>query len=135
MPVPIAIPGGPEYNDFAMLRIEQAVTHLLAHGVLLKSLDNNDMSDWKDSNGRFHTLFHEDIFSKIGGIENRPRQLRIHQLYIWSDGFQKNTLVKKKNSLQMFIMYAIPPDGTRNIARYTIPLALGKNESSPRNIE
>ena len=127
MPVPIAIPGGPEYNNFAMLQIEQAVTHLLAHGVPLKTLDYNDMSDWKDSNGRFHTLFHEDLFSKIGRIENRPRQLQIHQLYIWSDGFQKNTLVKKKTtSLQMFIMYAIPPDGTRNIARYTIPLALGK---------
>jgi hypothetical protein len=82
MPVPIAIPGGPEYNNFAMLQIERAVTHLLAHGVPLKTLDYNDMSDWKDSNGRFHTLFHEDLFSKIGRIENRPRQLQIHQLYI-----------------------------------------------------
>jgi hypothetical protein len=98
MPVPIAIPGGPEYNNFAMLQIERAVTHLLAHGVPLKTLDYNVMSDWKDSNGHFHTLFHEDLFSKIGSIENCPRQLRIHQLYIWSDGFQKNTLVivKKK---------------------------------------
>ena len=93
------------------------------------------MSDWKDINECFHTLFHEDLFSKIGRIENRPRQLRIHQLYIWSDGFQKNTLVNKKTtSLQMFIMYAIPPDGTRNIARYTIPLALGKKHRHHRTI-
>ena len=72
MPVPIAIPGGPEYNNFAMLQIEQAVTHLLAHGVPLKTLDYNVLSDWRDSNGHFHTLFHEDLFSKIGRIENCP---------------------------------------------------------------
>ncbi len=109
-------------------QIERAVIHLLAHGVTLKTLDHNDMSDWKDNNGNFHKLFHEDLFSKIGRIENRPRQLRIHQLYIWLVGFQKNSLVKKKTtSLQMCIMYSIPPDGTRKIARYTIPLALEKN--------
>ncbi len=32
--------------------------------------------------------------------------------YIWSDGFQKNTLVKtKKTLLQLIIVYAMPPDG------------------------
>jgi hypothetical protein len=34
----------------------------------------------------------------------------------------------------MFIMYAIPPDGTRNIARYTIPLALGNKQRNHRAI-
>ncbi len=67
MPVPIAIPGGPEYNNFAVLPIERAVTHLLAHGVPLQTLDYNDMSDWKDSNKRFHTLFHDDFFQKLVG--------------------------------------------------------------------
>jgi hypothetical protein len=51
--------------------------------------------------------------------------LRIHLLYIWSDGFQKNTLVKtKKTSMQLFIVYILLPDVIRDIARYTIPFAL-----------
>ena len=50
--------------------------------------------------------------------------------YIWSDGFQKNSLVKtKKTSLQLFTVYAVPPDGVQDIARYTIPFALGKKQS------
>ena len=49
---------------------------------------------------------------------------------------EEYTSEEKITSLQIFIMYAIPPHGTRNIARYTIPLALGKKtEASQRNIE
>ena len=49
--------------------------------------------------------------------------------YFWSDGFQKNTLVKtKKTSLQLFTVYAVPPDGVQDFARYTIPFTLGKKK-------
>ncbi len=62
-------------------------------------------------------------------MEHCPENLRIHLLYIWSDGFQKNTLVKTKNTLlQHFIVFAVLPDGVRDIARYTFPFALGKTE-------
>ena len=92
MPVPLAKPGGTEYDEFAIVSIEQAVNHLLGCGVPLKTLDYNVMSDWKDRYGSFHSLFREELFAMIGKIKNSPMQLRIHQLYIWSDGFQKNTL-------------------------------------------
>ena len=109
MPVPIAKPGGTLYNHFAIVSVEQAAVHLLAHGDPLKSLDYNEMSDWKDNDGRYHSLFHQELFNKINKIENRPEQLLVHQIYIWSDGFQKNTLVKRKaTSLQLFIIYFVP---------------------------
>ncbi len=87
------------------------------------------MSDWKTSNLEFHTLFHKELYDKILKLENIPENLRIHLLYIWSDGFQKNTLVKtKKTYLQLFIVYVVPPDGVRDIAKYTFPFALGKKQ-------
>ncbi len=63
----------------------------------------------------------------------------IHLLYIWSDGFQKkHTSEDKKTSLQLFTVYTVPPDdGVQDIARYTIPFALGKKQSDhqPQLIE
>jgi hypothetical protein len=83
------------------------------------------VSDWKDDDGYFHSLFHNELFVKIGKLENHPDNLQIHQFHIWSDGFQKNTPVKKKStSLQLFTIYFLPPDGTRDIAKYTFPFAL-----------
>ncbi len=68
---------------------------------------------------------------KLQKLEYLPENLRIHLLYIWSDGFQKNTLVKtKKTSLQLFTVCAVPPDGVQNIARYTIPFAFRKKQSN-----
>jgi hypothetical protein len=84
------------------------------------------MSDWKTSNLEFHTLFHKELNDKILKLENIPENLRIHLLNILSDGFQKNTLVKtKKTSLQLFIVYVVPPNGIHDIAKYTFPFALG----------
>lgn len=133
MPVPIAKPGGHEYNDFAILSVQEAADHILGNGVPLKTFDYCDMSHWKNDDGCFHTLFHEELYAKMGKIENRPRQLRIHQIFIWSDGFQKNTLVKRKTtSLQLFTIYFVPPDGTRDIAKYTVPFALGQKQKNHR---
>ncbi len=74
-------------------------------------------------------MFHKELYDKILKLENIPENLRIHLLYIWSDGFQKNTLVKtKKTSLQLFIVYVVPPDGIRDIVKYTFPFALGKKQ-------
>ena len=74
-------------------------------------------------------LLGEHVYDKIIKLENIPENLRIHLLYIWSDGFQKNMLVKtKKTSLQLFIVYVVPPDGVRDIAKYTFPFALGKKQ-------
>ncbi len=42
---------------------------------------------------------------------------------------EKHTCKDKKTSLQLFTVYAAPPDGVRVIARYTIPFALGKKQS------
>ncbi len=58
--------------------------------------------------------------------------------YIWSDGFQKNALVKtKKTLLQLFIVYTVPPDGVQDIARYTLSFALGTKQKDhhPQLIE
>ncbi len=96
---------GEAFDNFPIVSVEQAVNHLLGHGFPLKTLKLNKMTDWKTSNLEFHTLFHKEIYDKILKLENIPENLRIHLLYIWSDGFQKNMLVKtKKTSLQLFIV-------------------------------
>ena len=135
LPVPVAKPGGDEYDDFAIVSVEDAAVHILANGVPLKTLDYIVMSHWKNDDGYFHTLFHDKLYAKIGKIQNRPKQLRIHQIYIWSDGFQKNTLVKRKaTSLQLFTIYFVPPDGTRDIAKYTVPFALGQKQKQHQSL-
>ena len=43
---------------------------------------------------------------------------------------EKHTLVRtKKTSLQLFTVYAVPPGGVWDIAKYTIPFTLGKKQS------
>ena len=131
LPVPVAMPGGHEYDDFAIVSVEKAAAHILANGVPLKTLDYCVISDWKNDAGLFHTLYLKKLYAKIGKIDNRPKQLRIHQIFIWSDGFQKNSLVKRKaSSLQLFTLYFVPPDGTRDIAKYTVPFALGQKQKN-----
>lgn len=135
LPVPVAKPGGTEYDNFAIVSVEEAAVHILASGVPLKTLDYNVISHWKNDDGYYHTLFHEELYAKIGKIQNCPKQLRIYQIYIWSDGFQKNTLVKRKaTSLQLFTIYFVPPDGTRNIAKYTVPFALGQKQKQHQSL-
>jgi hypothetical protein len=108
MPVPLGISGGKALSHFAAVHVENAVNHLLGHGFPLKTLKINKSSDWKNSNEYFHTLFHQELYKKLQKLEHCPENLRIHLRYIWSDGFQKNTLVKtKKTLLQLFIVYAV----------------------------
>jgi hypothetical protein len=96
MPVPLAIVGGEAFGNFAIVSVENAVNHLLGHGIPLKMLKSNKSSDWKNSNDCFHTLFNKELYEKLQKVEHLTGNLCIHLLYIWSDGFQKNTLVKTK---------------------------------------
>jgi hypothetical protein len=112
IPVPLAIVGGEAFGNFAIVSVENAVNHLLlGHGIPLKMLKLNKSNDWKKSNECFHTLFHKELNKKLQKLEHLPENLHIHLLYIWSDEFQKNTLVKtKKTFLQLFTVYAVAPD-------------------------
>ncbi len=49
-------------------------------------------------------------------------------LYLFRWVSEKHTCIEKKTSLQLLTVYAVPPDGVQDIARYTIPFALGKNK-------
>ena len=135
LPVPLAMVGGEALGKFAIVSVENALNHLLGHGIPLKMLKFNTPSDWKDTNGCFHTLFHKELHEKLQKLDNVPENLRIHFVYIWSDGFQKNTLLKtKRSSLQFFTVTALPPDGVRDIARYTLPFALGKKQKNHHSL-
>jgi hypothetical protein len=41
---------------------------------------------------------------------------------------QEHTSEDKKTLLQLFVVYAVPSDGVRDIARYTLPFALGTKQ-------
>jgi hypothetical protein len=41
MPVPLAIVGGEAFGNFAIVSVENAVNHLLGHGIPLKTLKLN----------------------------------------------------------------------------------------------
>jgi hypothetical protein len=107
MPVPLAIVGGEAFGNFAFVSVENAVNHLLCHDIPLKMLKLNKSSDWKNSNECFHTLFHKELYKKPQKLEHLPENLRIHLLYIWSDGFWKNTLVKTKKHLCNSLLFML----------------------------
>ncbi len=107
MPVPLAIDGGEAFGNFAIVSVENAVNHLLGHDITLKRLKFNKPSDWKNSTECFYTLFHKELHGKLQKVEHLPETLRIHLLYIWSDGFQKNTLVKTKKHLCNSLLFML----------------------------
>jgi hypothetical protein len=134
MPIPLAIVGGEAFGNFAIVSVENAVNHLLGHDIPLKTLKLNKSSDWKNSNEFFHALFHRELYKKLHKLEHLPKNLRIHLLYIWSDGFQKkHTCKDQKTSLKLFTVYAVPPDGVQDMARYTFPFALGTKQSDQQS--
>jgi hypothetical protein len=98
VPVPLAIVGGEAFGKFVIVSVENAVNHLLGHGIPLKTLKLNKSNDWKNSNDCFHKLFQKELYKKLQKVDHLSENLRIHLLYIWSDGFQKNTLVKTKKN-------------------------------------
>ncbi len=102
-----AIVGGEAFKNFAIVSDENAVNHLLGHGIPLKTLKLNKSSDWKNSNECFCTLFHKEPYKKLHKLEHLPENLRIHLLYIWSDGFQKDTLVKMKKYICNFLLFML----------------------------
>ncbi len=90
-----------------MLHIENAVNNSLGHGFPLKMSKINKSSDWKNSNECFHTFFHQELYKKLQKLEHCPENLHIHLLYIWSDGFQKNTLAKTKKYHCNFLLFML----------------------------
>jgi hypothetical protein len=107
MPVPPGISGGEALSHFTIAHVENAMNHLLSHGFPLKMLKINKSSDWKNSNECFHTLFHQELYKKLQKLEHCPENLHIHLQYIWSDGFQKNTLVKTKKYCCNFLLFML----------------------------
>jgi hypothetical protein len=65
MPVPCGISGGEAFNKSAIVLVKNAVNHLLGHGIPLKTLKLNNLSDWKNSSNCFHSLFHKDFYEKL----------------------------------------------------------------------
>jgi hypothetical protein len=107
MPVPLGISGDKALSHIAIVHVENLVNHLLGHGFPLKMLKINKSSDWKNSNECFYTLFHQELYKKLQKLEHCPENLHIHLRYIWSDGFQKNTLVKTKNHCCNFLLFML----------------------------
>jgi hypothetical protein len=105
MPVPCGISGGEAFDNFAIVLVKNTVNHLLGHCIPLKTLKLNNLSDWKNLSNCFHSLFHKDLYEKFQKKKECPKKLLIHLLYIWSDGFQKNTLVKTKKHLCNFLLF------------------------------
>jgi len=133
MPVPSVSARTSE--GFAHISIDDLTNNILAHGWPLLQLRWNVKNDWKDDNGDFHSLLLQEIYEKIikMGVDI-PTDLRIHQMFIWSDGFQKNSHVQvKKTDLQLITCYFVPPDGVKDIRRYTQPVALGQKKSEHQN--
>jgi hypothetical protein len=98
--------GGKALSHFAIVYVENAVNHLLGHGFPLKMFEIK-LSDWKNSNECFHTLFHQELYKKLQKLEHCPENLRIHLLYTWSDGFKKNTLVKTQKRCCNFLLFML----------------------------
>ena len=127
MPVPAPYQGGLNHDNFAMVGITQTVNHIMARDdTNLLTLRLDDESCWKDENGKYHSLLLKEVHEWVSNLDDPPDDLRVHLLMIWSDGFQKNSLVKlSKTDLQFFTLYLVPEDSVRDIKRYTAPYSLG----------
>jgi hypothetical protein len=135
MPVPLAIVGGEAFGNFAIVSVENTENHLLGHGIPLKMLKLNKSNDWTNSNECIHTMFHKELYKKVQKLEYLPENLCIHLLYIWLDGFQKNTLVKKKN-LCNFLLFMLAHLMVYKMLQGTLFfLHLEKSDHQPQLIE
>lgn len=125
MPVPKV--SGRHENGFVHTSVEEISNHLLARGFPLKTFHWDVESDWRKSDGQYHSLVLKEVREKVGKLgANIPSDLRVHILYMWSDSFQKCPLVQsKKTDIQLFTGYFVPADGERDITKYTQPLAIG----------
>ncbi len=52
-----------------------------------------------------------------------------YSIFGWM-GFKRTHLWRQKTLLQLFIVYAVPVDGIWDIARYTLPFALGTKQKN-----
>jgi len=69
--------------------------------------------------------WHKETYETIEKMDP-PNELHVHMYYLWSDSFQKNTLLQgKKTEIQVFAAYFVPPKGERDLKTYTKPLAIG----------
>ena len=134
LPAPKVINGGFALDDFAIVPIGQMINHLMAHGYPLKTLRLDDYSDWFDDKGNYHSSFLKSVYEDLQ-LQDTPLDLRIHLMFIWSDGFQKNATVQtKETSMQLFTVYIVPPDNERDIEKYTIPYALGVKQKEHQKV-
>lgn len=126
MPVPSVIAKN-EDTGFVMIQSREIINHMLARGFPLKEYEWNNESHWWNEKGEFHSDILRDIREKVDRMTDEvPDDLIVHILYIWSDSFQKNSLVQTKSTdIQLFTAYFVPPDDIRDIKKYTQPLAIG----------
>ena len=126
MPVP-SVQEKDKSTGFVMISSKEIINHMLARGFPLKEYEWNNKSHWYNDKGEFHSDTLREIREKVESMtEVVPDDLVVHILYIWSDAFQKNSLITTKSTdIQLFTAYFVPPDDVRDIKKYTQPLAIG----------
>lgn len=126
LPVP-SVSNKNQNTGFVMISSKEIVNHLLARGTPLKEYEWKKKSHWWNERGEFHFDILREIRENIEQMTSEvPDDLIVHIVYLWSDSFQKNSLIQTKaTDLQIFTAYFVPPDNIRDIKKYTQPLAIG----------
>jgi hypothetical protein len=71
------------FGNFAIVSVENAVNHLLGHGIFMKTLKLNKSIDWKNSNECFHSLFHKELYVKLQKLEHLPASEMVLCPILW----------------------------------------------------
>ena len=136
--LPLPCPRRVEGSGYSVVPLENSLNYIMGKGYQLRTLRLDRNEDWFNDDGIYHNEFLQEVHQHLITLRSEgkvPSDLRVIFVIAWSDGFEKNILVKTKDSsLQLFTVWFVPEDGHSDVTKYTAPYALGYKDEDHEHI-
>jgi hypothetical protein len=112
--LPLPCPHKVEGSGYSVVPLGNSLNYLMGKGYQLRTLRLDRNEDWFNDDGMYHNEFLQEVHQHlIAQPEGKvPSDVRVIFVIGWSDGFEKNILVKTKDSsLQLFTVWFLPEYG------------------------
>ena len=122
--------------EFVYVHPDHIVNHVLARGQSVMVLRLDKDSDWLDENGNYKCEMLKKIRESVRSQDNVPGDCRVCITIIWSDTFQVNLLLQRKEKDIEIITLSFQPNTKRerNNKLMTHPLAVGAKKEEHQTI-